>query len=468
VALEGSLEENVLALICFSKDHAHNVALEVDTDLFSTRAYKIIAVRAVEYLTNYNSPAGTHLRDILESEIKRGDEGKLISATIQAMEELYPQMNTQFIMDQLAHFVRKSKMMQVALNYADLVHKGKLDEAEAVMEHQEANSAFTEGVWAHDDKAMTAFMDEREEDLFSSGIEEFDKRGLRPARGTMFLMIAQAKAGKSWMLINAAKQCLLDGHSVLHISLENSEKLTAKRYIQALYAMTKDDAGAIRIPRFIKNDAGQLTDIVFNDLHTPKSVTPANRRFIQAKLRALKNKPRLLIKRFPMGSLTMSALSAYMEMLDRKFNFRPDAVVFDYPDLMAIKGDKREALGVVFQQLCGLSVRRDFALLTVTQSSKLGAQAKIMTQEHVAEDWSKIATSDVIVTYNQTRQEKKLGLARLFVAAARDATDGYVVTISQSYKTGQFCIDSAYHSAGDEALIEHMTGEPTGRGQEVD
>ncbi len=114
MSLEGSLEENVLTLLCFSKTYATDVALEVDTALFTTTAYRKIAEKAAEYLVDYGKPAAGHLRDILETQIKKSEEGKLISATIQAMEELYPGMNEQFILDQLAFFARKSRMAKQA------------------------------------------------------------------------------------------------------------------------------------------------------------------------------------------------------------------------------------------------------------------------------------------------------------------------------------------------------------------
>ncbi len=201
----------------------------------------------------------------------------------------------------------------------------------------------------------------------------------------------------------------------------------------------------------------------------PEHIGAHSKRWITRRLSNMKAKPRLLIKEFPTFSLTIAQLNAYLDMLDRKFNFRPDVLIIDYPDLMAIKStEKRIEIGNHFAALRGICQRRKMAGITVTQVNRKGADATLVTATHVAEDWSKIATCDNILTFNRTKHEKRLGLARVLVAAARDAEDGYVALIAQNYKTGQFCLDSIYHSAEDEGLIANATGEGNGRSTESD
>jgi hypothetical protein len=60
----------------------------------------------------------------------------------------------------------------------------------------------------------------------------------------------------------------------------------------------------------------------------------------------------------------------------------------------------------------------------------------------IAEDFRKAATADTVITYNQTPTEYKMGLARLFVAKAREDMKNFQVLLSQAYPIGQFCIDS--------------------------
>ena len=114
------------------------------------------------------------------------------------------------------------------------------------------------------------------------------------------------------------------------------------------------------------------------------------------------------------------------------------------PDLMKLDKDNyRLALDETLKELRGIAVARNIALAAVSQSNRSGAKSKQVGVENVAEAWSKIAHSDVVITYTQTAQEHKLGLARLYVAAGRNDEDKFVVVISQSYSTGQFVVDSS-------------------------
>jgi replicative DNA helicase len=137
-------------------------------------------------------------------------------------------------------------------------------------------------------------------------------------------------------------------------------------------------------------------------------------------------------------------LRSYLDNLEQTEKFVPDLLIVDYPDLMKIDKDNfRLALDEIFKELRGIAVSRNIALAAVSQSHRSAAKAKQVGMDNVAEAYSKIAHSDIVLTYTQTIQEQKLGLARLFVAKGRNDGDKFVVYISQAYTTGQFVIDSA-------------------------
>jgi hypothetical protein len=60
----------------------------------------------------------------------------------------------------------------------------------------------------------------------------------------------------------------------------------------------------------------------------------------------------------------------------------------------------------------------------------------------IAEDISKLATADVLLTLSQTAAEYALGLARLFVEKVRNEEGKMTALITQAYAIGQFCLDS--------------------------
>jgi hypothetical protein len=121
----------------------------------------------------------------------------------------------------------------------------------------------------------------------------------------------------------------------------------------------------------------------------------------------------------------------------------PDMLIIDYPDLMKMDAKNiRTDTGIIYKELRGLFVRRNIAGVVASQGNRSSMNAKVVRDDQIAEDVSKIATADTVITYSQTEQEKKLGLARLFVSNVRNDEDKYMILISQCYSAGQFALDS--------------------------
>lgn len=458
--LKGALEDNILTLLVWSEQHSPRLAIELQADLFSTRAYQRIAERAITYIEQYARPPRAHIRDLLEDELRRADEGPLLGRTLAAMEELEAELQPEYVLEKLEEFVALRQLAMVISDAADAVHAGKLEEAR---EHLYALNAtlrpgWSVGTFLTDTDKSLSFLDRRDEDFFSSGIDLLDDRGVRPARKQLLLLIAAAKKGKSWALVEIGKRALLHRKRVLHVSLENSEELTSQRYVQALFAMTSERVATIRVPVFKKDALGHCIDMQF-DSRTPELLSSETRSKVARKLHGLKKRAPLLIKEFPTSTLTIGHLNSFLDMLERQQHFVPDIMLVDYPDLMAIDSAAlRVDTGRLFRELRGIAVARNIAIAAVTQGNRSSADARVVSHTHVAEDWSKIGTADTILTYSQTASEHDLGLARIFVAAARGVRDKYIVMISQNYDTGQFCIDSVYHSKYVEQTVNRLTG----------
>ena len=242
----------------------------------------------------------------------------------------------------------------------------------------------------------------------------------------------------SWMLTNIGKGGIQHHHKVLHITLEMSEEKTARRYIQSIFSLTKDEAQLVKVPLFLRDATSNTYSIDFRDL--TRQGIPQKRREIAQQLISMN--PQLLIKEFPTGSLSLQHLGLYLDSLER-IHWKPDLLIVDYADLMKIASeDLRVQTGQLYKGLRGLAVSRELALASASQGNRDSEEAKLVTSKHVAEDWSKIGTVDNAVTYNQTPEERKMNLARLFVSAARDDEDRFLVLVSQAYAIGQFCIDS--------------------------
>lgn len=79
----------------------------------------------------------------------------------------------------------------------------------------------------------------------------------------------------------------------------------------------------------------------------------------------------------------------------------------------------------------------DCALLTATQSNREGVKAVVVKAEHVAEDFNKIRTADLVISINATEEERNNGEERLYFAASRNQESGFTVRVKQDMKKMQ-------------------------------
>jgi len=451
------LEEAVLALLCYSEEQAAMLALRLsDANIFLNKINITIAKAALEYINKYQAPPKQQLEYILEG-AKKGSEGELISKVLALLQKKAPQYEPEFVIEELDKFLEGQKLQNAFTRALELAEQGDLEAAkEAAYSEISLKQTGTTGIWLNNPAQALSFLNETEEhEFFSSGVEALDIRGIRPSRKAFFLMLAAAKKGKSWLLVNIGKAGIQHHHKVLHLTLEMSEERTARRYIQSIFGLSKSEAVQLNIPRFLRDANSGSVSVDFRELTRPG--VPERRREIAAQLMSMRKN--FLIKEFPTSALSLKHLGLYLDGLERHEHFRPDLLIIDYADLMMITGDDlRVQTGQLYKGLRGLVVSRDMALASASQGNRESEITKLVSNQHVAEDWSKIGTVDNVVTYNQTPEERKMHLARLFVSAARDDEDRFIALVSQAYPIGQFAIDSVIMNSDLSNQIQAMGG----------
>ena len=444
--LSGALQENILTLLVFNAEFCKLIRSIISANLFESAVYRDVASHAIDFVDQYGEPIAEHLPDSLEN-ILSGSDKKKAQSYQRLLDNLFlarESVNVKYTISQLHHFVRQQNLKGAVVKAVEAIEAGDLDLCEVVLQKgmQSQSNVFEIGTNMSESKGALNFLDDMDAGI-RTGIAELDKRDIMPREGEMLLLIAPMKKGKSWGLMHFGKWAILQRKTVVHVTLEMSEKRVTQRYIQSFFSITKREA-KIKTPIFKTDSLGRLTSIEYEDLVRPTLNDPNIRKTLTAKVRKEFNKRSpLIIKQFPTSSLTINELDAYLDGLERFHKIVPDMLVLDYPDLMKIdSGNLRIDTGTIFKQLRGMAARRNFALCVATQANAEGMKAKLVTDAMVAEDKSKIATADIVITYSQTLEEKALGLARLFVSNARNDVDKFVVLISQAYSAGQFCLDS--------------------------
>lgn len=445
--LSGALQENILVLLCFDAENCVLVRSALTPQLFESAIYREVAGIAIDFIDQYKEPVGEHLPDHLEHILKGEDKRKAASYE-RLIKELFTSrdsVNGEYVLSQLHKFVRQQNLKSAVLRSVEALEDGRVDDAEIELQKGLTGQvvAFEKGLNLSDPAATAALLGgDLEEEGFRLGIKELDAAGIMPRRKEMFLFVAPRKRGKSWFCTHTAKMGTLQGWSTVVITLEMSERRYGVRLLQSFFSISQREA-KVRVTRLIEKD-GRLDEIIHEEIERMTLRDDGIHAKLARKIkRQMTRRKPLVVKAFPTGSLTLEELEAWLEGLERFEGITPDVIIIDYPDLMKhdIK-NKRLELGQIFERIRGLGVRRNAATVVVTQGNRQSEDATTVTADMASEDISKLATADTAITYSQTPAEKKLGLARLLVAAARNDKDGFSVLITQAYPIGQFCLDS--------------------------
>lgn len=463
MSISATLQENLFTLIAFNSDYAQLIRNSAPPELFSSVVYRDMVGRVYDYIDQFRTPPGEHLAELFSDVIAKKDhDSELYGSVLDTVYTLRDTVNAKYIITQLESFVRQQNLKGAVVRASEAIQQGDLDAAESAfsegMKHRlqlfSRGLTLPEGLFRLDELARP--------DCLSLGIRELDEWALGPARGELWLFIGPPKRAKTWAMIHVGKRALLHRYNVCYITLEISEEQIAQRFIQSLFSIQRTKA-RVNVVRIRTDNLGRMMKLEHDTLRNRLSLRDnTTKKHLSQELAKFHARENLIIKGFPTGSLTMSGLRVYLDSLERTSHFIPDFLIIDYPDLMKIDPrNHRLELGAIFKDIRGIASERNISVVVPTQANRAGAEAKLLTDVHTSEDYSKIFTADTVITYSQSMAEKELGLARLFVSNTRvgDA-DRFVVLISQAYPVGQFCLDSAKMTNTYQSHIEALGAKP--------
>jgi replicative DNA helicase len=459
-----SLQQDLITLLVHSDQYGKSVAKVVGSNFFEGD-YRTIVEKALSFWEQHKAAPKQHIADLLSDILEDSADrrGQTYRRILVQMLEVKDQINPDFVLRSMNQFIRMQRAKEVILQAAEQLDSrgiAGLGDVESILRRfllEDKNTVDAGLRLSEIDRVLEYLTASTSE--FTTGIKELDQNHIVPMRGKLWLFMAPAKKGKTWMLIQLGKMAFMQRKKVLHVSLEIEAEEVAQRYYQSMFGASKrDDSNKIPTLRFDRNQ--QLDQIVTQTVEAPFTFkSGAIREELQTRINHFGMRAdNIVIKRFPMSSLTLEQFEAYLESLESVEKFVPDLVILDYPKIMKLNVKEiRVSLGALFEGLRGMSQRRNFALAAVHQGNRASDTAELVkASAHLSEDWSIAGTVDFLITYSQTAAEKNLGLARLFVDLARSEADKIGVLITQSYKTGQFVIESTRLSDSYARLLEGM------------
>lgn len=215
----------------------------------------------------------------------------------------------------------------------------------------------------------------------SPGAIESPLKGIFLYPGEVGLWVGPPKRGKTWALINSGYSCLLQGKKVVHFTLEIPADWVALRY----------DARILRKP---------IREIKLED--TLKAVK---------KIKMFGGK--LIIQ--DRSDLNVDDLKDYLR------SNKVDVVIIDYPDLMSPPRkfkERRHELLSIYQGLRNTAKQFGIPIWAASQGTAKAYTKDIISLQDLEESKiGKAGTSALVLTINQTPEEKEDGVARIYVAA---------------------------------------------------
>lgn len=466
--LTGPIQESVLTLICMDDKKGSIAANIIDVSLFEP-PYDDIAARAIEYRRKFKKPPGeAHLDDLFDHILSDPKNKKLriYQQVLGAILELAKGLNADYTLSRVNEFMRRQNLKAAILDAAERFQRGGdevLADAEGILLNalKFKPNDVDRGIYLSDKKGID-FLTRHSVADYYLGIPEFDRRGIGLTRGEAVGLMAPKGRGKTWGCVHVGTMVVLQGGKVLHVSLEMKDERIVPRYLRRFFAIAKRKE-QYRRTYFELDDLDRVVGFKSKLGHPRLSLRDPNiESKVARKMQDLGTRlNHLHIKSFPTSRLTTAQLSAYMDNLEASDGFVPDVLILDYPKLMRLdrRQELRIGLGLQMEELRGICGERNICGFFPLQGTRETEDVKLITGKHIGEDYSLGQTLDTLITYNQTKAEKELGLARLYVDKARSDEDGFTVLITQDYETGQFCKQSAFMPNTYWSLLKSQNGE---------
>ena len=308
-----SIEHTILKNLLYNEEYSRKVIPFIKPEYFQEVSQKIMFEEVVTFIATYNTQVTIEALLIEVSNRKDLNEGMLKELQILITNLENTPADLQWLYDTTEKWCRDRAIylaLMDSINIADGNDDTKNRDAIPSILSEALAVSFDNNI-GHD---YFANADERfdfyhkKEDKIPFDLEYFNKitkGGL--VNKSLNVALAGTGVGKSLFMCHMASACLLNGRSVLYITMEMAEEKIAERI----------DANLLNVPI---QEIGELPKVMFDSKVT--------------KL-AQKTQGALIIKEYPTAGAHSGHFKALLNELALKKSFRPDIIFIDYLNICA-------------------------------------------------------------------------------------------------------------------------------------
>ena len=223
------------------------------------------------------------------------------------------------------------------------------------------------------------------------------------AKGELAVVAAPPGRGKTSALIATGAAAARAGKTVLHITLEVSQRKVMRRYQQCWTRLTKEQM--IANPSTVAAAQGRVRDAGGD----------------------------VLIKDWSYEGVRVDDIFALVKRLKQK-GHDIDVLIVDYLELVRadkamMRRDPRFGMGQVAQDMRALSVALEMPVITAWQVNRAGSEKHIITGVDLSECWDIYKHADIMISLNQNEAQRLENIMRVHIIKQRESTTRNTVKI---------------------------------------
>lgn len=213
----------------------------------------------------------------------------------------------------------------------------------------------------------------------SGGLDDILKGGL--AQTELGMMMMPTGNGKSIFLVNLAGNAMLQSRNVVFVSLEMSEMEIRNRFSIYLSGLPYEQMRAVAPSALKEKILGAYPNLRLGQL---------------------------LLKSFPMRSVTVPQIEAFIRAAEKRYGWKADMVCIDYLETIKPSHPGKEdhqRQGETSEELKGLAQKLQVPVWTVTQARRTQIDKRLLSNEDASGSYAKIFAADVVLTMKPEYQK---------------------------------------------------------------
>ena len=389
-----TIEHTILKNLLYNEEYSRKVIPFIKPEYFQEVSQKIMFEEIVSFITKYNTQVTVEALLIEISDRKDLNEGMLKELQILVTNLQDSPADLQWLYDTTEKWCRDRAIylaLMDSINIADGNDEKKNRDAIPSILSEALAVSFDNNI-GHD---YFANADERfdyyhqKQDKIPFDLEYFNKitkGGL--VNKSLNVALAGTGVGKSLFMCHMASSCLLNGHSVLYITMEMAEEKIAERI----------DANLLNVPI---QEISELPKVMFDSKVTKLSQ---------------KTQGSLIIKEYPTASAHSGHFKALLNELALKKSFRPDIIFIDYLNICASSRYRGNStvnsysyIKAIAEELRGLAVEANVPIVSATQTTRSGYGSSDVDLTDTSESFGLPATADLMFALISTDELEELG-----------------------------------------------------------